>query len=197
MNTISAVFIDLHVGQINQRTLGAALTSCCSGVPWFSMLLSSSMSDALCAYQLFFAMIWIFQITILLKSTFGVRNTSRYSSLITGGWMAVNFCDSADNKYLSLSSREVLCPHSWWQRWSFRQFKCSCIIIWKVEQGALTIASVSEIYSTDVTCLFLAWVSFCAVCRFSLFCHIWRMLWTLAIPCNAQCSTSLFISNWF
>ena len=55
----------------------------------------------------------------------GVRNASGCDNLITFDLMTVDSFHPADILYLSLSSREVLCRQSSWQRWSFQQFKCS------------------------------------------------------------------------
>jgi len=43
--------------------------------------------------------------------------------------------DVANVQYLCSSSREVLCRQSWWQRWSFWQFKCSRTIMLEVWPG--------------------------------------------------------------
>jgi len=67
----------------------------------------------------------IIQVTISVKPIFSVRKYFTCTIVITFGWMMVNFFDSADNKYLSLSSREVFCGYSGWQWWSFWQFKSS------------------------------------------------------------------------
>jgi len=79
-----------------------------------------------------FAVIWIFQVTILVKPLFGFWNAFRCTTIIIFGRMAVDSCDSVDIEYLSSSSREVLCRQSWWHRWSFRHFKYSRTMMLKV-----------------------------------------------------------------
>ena len=76
-----------------------------------------------------FARVCIIQVTIPVKPIFVVRNAFRCTILITLGWVTVYASDSAEILYLSSSSREVLCRHSWWHRLSVWQFKCSRTIM--------------------------------------------------------------------
>jgi len=46
--------------------------------------------------------------------------------------MTINSVYSAYIEIFSFSSREVLGGQSWWQMWSFQQFKCSCTTTLKV-----------------------------------------------------------------
>jgi len=132
IKTYSAWFVDLRVGQINPGIFVAALTSCNSGVYESLVQLSSSNPDSLSASQsssLSFG---------LCKSPFQPRqfsmsaNSFRWTILITFGWITVYSFDFANTQYFSWASWEVLCRRSWWQRWSFPQYKCSCTIMLNV-----------------------------------------------------------------
>jgi len=72
-----------------------------------------------------FIVIWIIQFAIPVKPIFCERKAFRCAVFIAFDWMMVDSSDSADISCLSSSSRVVLCSHSWWQRGSFWQFKCS------------------------------------------------------------------------
>jgi len=82
-----------------------------------------------------FAVIWIIQVAIPVRPTIGVRNVFRYAVLVAFDWMTVDSQDLADIQDLSSSCREVLCRQSWWQRWSFWQFRCSSTIRLKEWRG--------------------------------------------------------------
>jgi len=84
-----------------------------------------------------FALIWNIQGTIPVKPILSVGNAVRCTIQITSCWMTVDGSDPVDIKYWSLFSRKVVCKPSWWQRWSFRQLKCSCAIMLKVCPGCL------------------------------------------------------------
>jgi len=65
IRTISpACLLDFHVGRINRGTFGAVLTSCFSGHSESSIPLPCSISDSMCAWQIFYRVIWIIQVTI-------------------------------------------------------------------------------------------------------------------------------------
>jgi len=82
-----------------------------------------------------FTGIWIIQVPIPVKPIIGIRNADRCAIIVGFDWMMVDSPDSADIYDLSSSSREVLCRQSWWQRWSFWQFKCSGTIMLKEWPG--------------------------------------------------------------
>jgi len=65
------------------------------------------------------------------------------------------------------------------------------------DQDALTISSVSKMYSTAVIYLFWTRNSFCVARRFWLPWHICTKWWTFAILCSIYCSASFFISESF
>jgi len=71
--------------------------------------------------EIVFADIWNFQVAIPGKPIFSVRNAFCCAILIAFDWMNIDSCDLADIEYLSSSSREVRCRHSWWQRWPYWQ----------------------------------------------------------------------------
>jgi len=87
------------------------------------------------------AVIWIIQVPIPVKATFGIRNAFKCTISFTFRLIAVDSFDSVHVQYLSLSSREVLCRQSWWHSWSIRQFNCSRTImlnVWPVLLGDLS-----------------------------------------------------------
>jgi len=68
--------------------------------------------------------------------------------------MTQNSPNSADISDLSSCSREVLCRQTWWQRWSFWQFKCSRTIMLKEwPESATTLVSVwnTRVFRTALT----------------------------------------------
>jgi len=133
-NTISACLFDFWVGWIYPGTFGAAFTSRCSGHSRSSMPMSCSLLDPTSA-AIVFTVVWIIQATIPVKPIFRVWKEFKCATLITFDWMTVDVSDSADMKYLSSSSSEVLCRNSRWQRWSFWKFKWSHTIMWKQWPG--------------------------------------------------------------
>jgi len=82
-----------------------------------------------------FVLIWIIQVNIPVKPIFSVQNAFRGTVFIPLSWITVESVYLAVIYFLSSSSREVICRQSWWQRWSFWQFKCSCTIMLKVWLG--------------------------------------------------------------
>jgi len=84
-----------------------------------------------------FAGSWIIQVTMPVSPIFSVRNAFWCTILGTLDWMTVDSPNMADIQFLSSSSREVLCRQSWWQRWSFWQFKCSHTIMLEEWIGCL------------------------------------------------------------
>ena len=82
-----------------------------------------------------FAANWIIQVAIPVSPIISVWKAFRCAILIAFDWMTVDSPDSADIYGLSSFSREVLCRQSWWQRWSFWQFKCSRTIMLKEWRG--------------------------------------------------------------
>jgi len=197
LNTICAVFCDLHVGQINLGTLGTALTS-----PWFglsrsSMPLPRSMSDSLSASLL--SLIWFesskFQFQSSQFSVFkmvsGALSTSRlggWRSIVLIWWTFITwvcplvrlFADNAGGKgdlSVNLDAASSLCS--------------------KLNQEALIISSVSAMYPMALFCLVWALDSICIVCCFWLPCHISKLLSTLVIICNVLSSGSRIISKSF
>jgi len=196
-NTFSACLFDFRVSRTNAGTFGAALTFCCSGHSESSMPLFFSISDLSSAAQsssLSFG---------LSKSPFQLSQSAvsemlsgaLSGSLSTGWWLILqirrtfkiwvlppgrSFADKAGGKGDLSDNLNAAAP--------------SC---WKSDQDALTISSVSEIYSTAVICLFGARDSFWVACSFWLPCHISKQSWTLAILCNFLSSASFFISESF
>jgi len=65
---------------------------------------------------------------------------------------------------------------------------------WKSDQDALTISSVSDMYSPADICVFWAQDSWFVARRVWQPCHISKMSWNLAIQCNFFCSAFFFIS---
>jgi len=63
------------------------------------------------------------------RSIFGVSYNYRCTTLITFDWITVHSHYSADISYFSSSCRDVLSRNSWWQRWSFSQWKYKCTIM--------------------------------------------------------------------
>jgi len=110
----------------NPATLGVPDPSCHSAGRYWIQCLPPSRR---------LAHIWIIQVTIPVKPTFCVRNTFSCTIFFTSGWMKVKSFYSVDIKCLSSSSRVVFCRQRWWQRWSFRQFSCSCTFVLKVWLG--------------------------------------------------------------
>jgi len=104
-----------------------------------------------------FAVVWIILVPSPVKPIFGVWNAFGWTILVTSRKTAVDLFELADIQYCSSSSREFLCRHSWWNRWFFRQFKCSRTMSWKCDHETLTISSVFEMYPTACICLFWVW----------------------------------------
>jgi len=107
--------------------------------PWIIFYLYIGFNVCL---PIIFAVIWIIQVVIRIiqvaipvKPIFSVRNSFRCTILITFGWMTVDFLYLENIYYLSLSSREILCRQSLWQRRSFWQFKCCRTILLKEWPG--------------------------------------------------------------
>jgi len=140
---------------------------------------------------------WIIQVAIPVEPMSGVWNTFRCAILTALDWMTVHSCHLPDIQYFSLSSRQIICRQSWWQRWSFWQFKCSRPSGWNSDEDTLNISSVYKMNSMSVIGMFWSWDSFCVAHRFWLPCHISKKLWTLAIQCSLLSFTSLFISESF
>jgi hypothetical protein len=65
-----------------------------------------------------FGVTWNIQVAIQVKPIC-VRNAFRCATVITFDWRTVDSSDSANIYHLSLSSREVFCRQSCWQRRSF------------------------------------------------------------------------------
>jgi len=86
-------------------------------------------------YAIVFTVIWIDQVLIQVKSIFCGWKAFRCAILITFDRMTVDSSDAAGIQYSSLSSREVLCRQTWWQRRSFWQCKCSHTIMLKEWQA--------------------------------------------------------------
>jgi len=196
-NTISACLFDFCVGQTNQGTVGAALTSCYSGHSRSSMPLLCCISVSSSAAQsssLSFG---------LSKSPFQYSQLSvskmlsgTLTSSLSTGWQLIlrfrrtftiwvlppgrSFVDNAAGKGDLSDNLNAAAP--------------SC---WTSDQDALTISSVTEMYPTAVICLIWARDSFCVAHRFWLPCHISKMSWTLAIQCNFLSSASFIISESF
>jgi len=72
-----------------------------------------------------FTVVWIIQVTIPAKPIFDVRNAFRCVIIVAFDWTTVDPSNGPDIYHSSSSSRVVICRASWWQRWSFWQFKCS------------------------------------------------------------------------
>jgi len=80
---------------------------------------------------------WIIKITFPLKPTVSEGNVFLYAILVTIGWMTVDCSESGDIQYCSLSSWEVHCRQSWWQRWFSWQFKICCNIMVEIIPGCI------------------------------------------------------------
>jgi len=181
INTIPACLLDFRVGQINQETFGAALTSRCSGHSGSSMLLSCSISDSTSTMQsssLSFG---------LSKSPFRLSQASvskmlsgaLSSSLSTGWQLSVRILGTFNigvrppgRSFVDKGGGKGDLPDNW------NAATPSC---WKSDYDALTI---SEMYPTVVICLFWARDSFWVTHRFWQPCYISKKLWTFAILCN-------------
>ena len=141
-----------------------------------------------------FAVIWIIQVPIPVKPIFGVWNAFRRAILIIFGRMAVDFFDLAVIQYLHSASREVLADKAGGTGDSSENEHAAAPSCVKIDQDALMISSVSEMYCTAVICSFSARDSIWVARRFWLPCHISTKLRTLAIRCNFLSSASVFIS---
>ena len=160
-----------------------------------SILLLDIRWNICCAFV--FVVIWIVQVTIpgkyyfIYKMLAGVLSASLSSgrplSLLI--WRTFNnwvrppgrsFADKAGGKGDLSDNLNVAAP--------------SC---WTTDQDALTISSVSQMYPTDVICLFWGRHSFCVANRFWLPWNIYKTGWTLAILCDVLSCTSFFISKSF
>jgi len=196
-NTCSPCVFDFRVGRINPGTLGAALTSCCSGHSGSSMRVFGSILDSSSAAR---SSLLSFGLS---KSPFQFRQSSVsemlsaavFSSLSTGWWLILRiqrtikiwvypperfFADKASGKGDLSDNLNAAAP--------------SC---WKSDKDASTISSVSEMYPTVVICTFWVRDSFWVAHRFWLPCHISKKSSTLAILCNVLSSASFFISESF
>ena len=135
INNFSACLLDIRVGRTNLGTFGTALIS---QLLWAFCILDAIplllISLNIC-HAIVFAVIWIIQVAIPVKQIIVVKNAFKCAIFVAFHRINVESSDSADNSYLSLSPREVPCRQSWWQRWSFRQFKCSCTIMLKEWPG--------------------------------------------------------------
>jgi len=108
--------------------------------------------------------------------------------------MVVDSVDSADILNFSFSYRVVLCRQSWWQRWSFRQFKCSHTILSKELPGCFD--DLFSIWNVSYSWHLLVWTwnSFCVAYRLWLPCEISKQSWTMAILWNLLLSAFVVIS---
>jgi len=93
---------------------------------WFFDAIVQLHVEFIVCLPVIFAVSWIIQDFFPGKPFLGSWNTSRCTIIFTFGRMAMNSFHSAYIQHLSWSSRQILCRLSWWQRWSFRQFKSSC-----------------------------------------------------------------------
>jgi len=82
-----------------------------------------------------FPLIWIIRVTVPVEPIFSVQNAFGCTVIMTVNWMTVDSPYSANIQHLCLSSSKFLCRQSWWQWWSFRQFKCSCTLMLKEWPG--------------------------------------------------------------
>jgi len=197
INNFSAIFFEIHVGQINLGTLGVAIRSPCSSLSRSSMPLSSSIWDKLSASLLSSLAFGLAQ------STFQSRHVSEsemlwgvLSSTISAGWRSILL---------------ILRPFKTWVHSTGRCFadkaggkddlsdniNAATPSCWKFDQDALTISSVSEMYPTAVIDLFWARDSFCIACWFWLPCHYSKRSWSFAILGNFHASSCLLISRSF
>jgi len=195
--TFSACLFDFSVGRTNPGTVGAALTSCCSGDSgsWMQLLctIPDSSSAAQSSSVSFGLSKWPFQFS---QSSVSEMLSGVLSSSLSTGWLFIvqsrrifkiwvltpgrSFADQAGGKGDLSDSLNAAAP--------------SC---GKSEQDALMISFVSEMYPMAVICVFWVQDSFCVACMFWLPCHISKMSWTLAILCNFLSSASFFISESF
>jgi len=142
-----------------------------------------------------FTVVWIVQVTIPVQLIFGVGNAFRCTILHTVGWMAAHWCELADVQHLSSYSREVICRQAGGKGDLSDNSNAATPSCWKLDQDALMISSVSEMYPMAVNCLFQARDTFCVARRFWLPDHISKKSWTLAILCNFLSFAAFFNSK--
>jgi len=127
-NSLTACLSDLCVGPIN---LGTFMYGTHILLLWAFRILDDI--ALLCirliiCHPIMFVVIGIIQVVIPVKPMFCFINAFSYPIVITFNTRMLDSSDLAVIQYLSSFSREVLCKHTWWQRWSFWQLKCSCTI---------------------------------------------------------------------
>jgi len=193
-NTLTGCLFDFRAGQIKPGTFGAALTQC-AGYSGSSMLLSYSILESTSAAQSSSLSLGLSKPPVQL-SQFPVskRVSGALSSPLSTGWglilqilWTVNMRVRPRERFLAdMAGGQGDLSENW---------KAPAPSCWKSDQDALTISSVSEMYNTEVICLFSARDSFCVARRFWLPCHISKLSWTLAILCNVISSASFINSE--
>ena len=197
INSFSAVFIILRVGQINPGTFGAALTTQCSGLSEALLPLSASILDSSSASQS------SSQLSRLSKSPFQLSQflllemlSGTISSLLSAGWQLILLIRQTFNTGVCPPGRSFAHKAGGKDDLS-DNVNAATPSCWKLDQDAPMISSLFQIYSTAVICAFWAWDSFFVACRLWLPCLIFKTLWTLATPCNYLFSSSFVNSKSF
>jgi len=194
-STVSVLCFDLCVGQINPGTFGAAHTSCCSGYSSSSKQLSSTTSDSLSASQS--SSLWLgFSKSQFQLSEFSVSEmlSGALLSSLSASWRCVCHIQRTFNTWVHPPA-SYLADKAVGNGDLSDGLKAAAPSCWKFVQEALTLSSISEMYSMAVISLFWAHDSFCVVRWFWLPCHISKKSWTLAILCDFLSSASLFNSK--
>ena len=196
-NSSPACLFDSHVHRINLGTLGAALTSCCTGHAWCSMPLSCSISDSTSTVPSSLPSFGLFKSPFQLsKFLVSEMLSGAQSSTLSTKWRLIHL---------------IRWTFSIWVRPPERSFADKAGSIgdlsddvnaatrscWMSDQDAFTISSVSAMYPTAVICLNWRWHCFWVARWYWMPCHISKSSWTLAIQCNLLSSTSFFISELF
>jgi len=190
-----AFLFDLCAGQINQGTFGKALTSSSSRFCRFSMSLSSSMLNWLSASQSSSLLFGLSE-SPYQSSQFSLSeiHSDALSSSLSAAWQSILLIRQTSNTWIH-PPRRSFAAKAGGQGDVFDNVNPATPSRWKVEQDALTISSVSEMYPMAVICSLWARDFFCVECRFWLPCHISLKSCTLAILCKCLSSTSLIHSK--